>query len=450
MTSVDDVSRIHSLLVNRRSLLALGGSTLLLLAGCGDSASNRQFAGGPQTALPNRATPAGTAGSPLAVAPTAIATAMPIEQLLGGTGTESILLVRRPHDLTAIDVETGHGQEIWSNPERAIWAADADSTGTRAALLTSSATQAENWSVDFVDVGSGKSTSVPLGLQFATPEDRPDLVTGGRGGIAWLPDGSSVAVAIPSGGLWQIYPDGSQVKLVPASSARRPAEIAISADGGTLAFVDQPSGADGSGVLAGSLKARPIDPIVVLPADRSGNRYAHGVEWIPGDGRIVTIIERQELGSPQGDLFYLDPAKGIPGLAWTSPPGRETASVESFAVSSDGRLVAFLTNASRSTDRSSAVWLMQIDGPSIERFDLPERLTDTSMAFTPRGVVVAGLASAGESPGPQPVAYLINRKGKVVSLYSASAPPSPSASPVASPVSSPPSDPSPVAATPVE
>ncbi len=133
-----------------------------------------------------------------------------------------------------------------------------------------------------------------------------------------------------------------------------------------------------AGSYAGSIKAKPIDPIVVLPADRSGNRYAHDLAWIPPGGRVVTIIDREELGNPQGDLFFVDTASGRPTLAWTSPAGQETWSVESFAVSDDGAVVTFLTNPSNPESRkSSSVWMLQVDGSALERFALPVELENS-------------------------------------------------------------------------
>ena len=198
--------------------------------------------------------------------------------------------------------------------------------------------------------------------------------------MTWIGGSASVAVALPSGGLQQVFVDGSQVKLLPASAAKRPAAVAVTPDGGTIAYVDQPSGSEGSGIYAGSMKAKPIDPLVILPADRSGNRYAHEIGWIDAGGRVATVIEREELGTPQGDLFYIDTPSGRPTLAWTSPSGREVWSVASFAISDDGAVVTFLTNASNpATEKPSSVWLMQIDGERVGAFRAPCRAAGKSI-----------------------------------------------------------------------
>lgn len=249
-----------------------------------------------------------------------------------------------------------------------------------------------------------------------------------------------------------MFPDGSQVKLVRASAAKRPAAVAISADDSALAYVDQPSGSEGSGIFAGSMKAMPVDPIVVLPADRSGNRYAREIAWIPPGGRVATIVEREELGNPQGDLFFVDSHTGTPQLVWTSPPGREVASVESFAISDDGSVLAFVTNPSRpKSGKSSSLWLMQVDGPTIERFDLPLELAESQVAFSPRGAVVTGLGGQEEQSDGTGLAYLLQPSGEVTMLYQEATPgtpvASPEASPAASPAPSPVASPSPAAAT---
>jgi hypothetical protein len=432
--------------------MALAGSAVLTVAACGDESSNRQFAGGPRTPGANETISGETSPGQSVGSPTAVPTAMPVAELLATSGAATIVTVRRRHDITAIDVEEGAGIEIWSNPGRALWAAAIDPTGATVALLTSPAKSASSWAIDFVNIESGDVMTVELGNGPATPGNEPDSVAEGRGGIAWQPDSSNVAVALPTGGLWQVYPDGSQVKLVRAGVAKRPAAVAISADGGAITYVDQPSGSDGSGIWAGSMRAKPIDPIVVLPADRSGNRYAREVAWLQSGNRVATSIEREELGTPQGDLFFVDTHTGVPQLAWTSPPGRDVASVESFAISPDGRVVAFVTNPSRpGSGKPSSLWLMQIDGPTIERFDLPAELTESTIAFTPRGTVVAGLAGRHDEEEGLGVAYLLGPNGEISELYQEQPEATPEASPrataVASPIASPVGSPSPVAST---
>jgi hypothetical protein len=380
---------------------------------------------------------------------------MAVEELLAASGKQGTVIVRKPHQLTAIDVERETSTEFWSDPERSIWAAAIDPDGATAALLTSPAKSLSSWAIQFVDVATGSSTTVELGANSGTPGQQPDAVAGGIGGITWQPDGSSVAVALPSGGLWQVFPDGSQIRLIRAGVAKRPAALAISADGGEIAYVDQPSGSAGSGIFAASMNAKPIDPIEVLPADRSGNRYARGVAWLPAGMRIATIIEREELGNPQGDLFYINTHTGAPELAWTSPPGRDISSVVSFAPAPNGQVIAFVTNPGRAgSGKPSSLWLMQIDGPTIERFDLASELWESDVTFTPRGAVVTGILGHTDDQDGFGVAYLLEPNGELTQLYREEATGTPVSSPVASPYASPDASPigspSPVASTTAE
>ena len=384
--------------------------------------------------------------------PTAVPTQMPVAELMSPRGTARLSLIVHPQRLTAVDLESGDGSEIWANPDRTIWAVTSTRTGEQVALLTAPNDSATGWAVDFVGANGESFGQIELGVRRGTPGQRPDAVAGSRGGLAWIGETSSVAVALPSGGLQQVFSDGSQVRLLPASAAKRPAAVAVTQDAGTIAYVDQPSGAEGSGIYAGSMKAKPIDPIVVLPADRSGNRYAHDVAWIGSGGRIATIIEREELGNPQGDLFYVDTSSRIPTLAWTSPAGREVWSVESFALSDDGAVTAFLTNASNpDTSKPSSIWMLQVDGGAIERFELPVGLEESRLVFSPQGVAISGIVrSEDDRPGKGAV-YLVSPNGEVIVRYleTASATPvaSPEASPIASPVASPEASPSPQAVT---
>jgi len=248
-----------------------------------------------------------------------------------------------------------------------------------------------------------------------------------------------------------VFPDGSRVKVAKASVAKRPSALAISPDVTTIAFVDQPSATDGSGIFAGSMKAKPIDTIVVLPADRSGNRYARGVAWVGTTSRVATIIDREEMGTRQGDLFFLDTQTQMPRLVWTSPAGRDIASVEAFEIAPDAVVVAFVTNSARRTrDKPSSVWMAQIDGPAIERFDLPIELLAPRVAFTAQGLAITGI-DGGESRRDGLVSvYLLAPNGQVTELYREQPEASPVASPVASPLGSPVASPSPVAVTTAE
>ncbi|HET9659567.1 MAG TPA: hypothetical protein VFP05_04510 [Thermomicrobiales bacterium] len=305
--------------------------------------------------------------------------------------------------------------------------------------MTSDGNTAADWFVDFVAVEGGAIVRVPIG---SGNEHVPDSVAEGRGGIAWLPDSESVVVSMPSGGLLQVFADGSQIKLAKAADAKRPAAVALSQNGDAIAFVEQPSGSDGSGIYAGSMRAKPIDPIVVLSPDRSGNRYARGVQWIGASNRLGTIIEREELGSPQGDLFFLDVRGGTPHLAWTSPSGRDTASVETFAVSPDGMVTSFVTNPVRAeSGKMSSVWMMQTDGPSIERFDLPGIVAEPRLAFTPAGLVATGVSGRTDNEYGVAAGFLLAPNGQVELIYQQAPEATPVASPAGSPAASPPASP---------
>jgi hypothetical protein len=378
---------------------------------------------------------------------------MATRDLLAPRGQDRIGIVPRQHELVVIGADPPAGRTIWADENRALWVAASDLTSTTVAALTSDA-NATDWAVELISVEGGDVRRIPIGSS-SVQDHAPDVVAGGSGGLAWLPDSKSIVVSMPTGGLLQVFPDGSEVKLAKAVRAKRPAAVALSPDGEAIAFVEQPSGSEGSGVYAGSMLAKPIDPIVVLPPDRSGNRYARDVQWIGSSNRLATIIEREELGSPQGDLFTLDVQAGTPHLAWTSPSGRDTASVESFTVSPDGLVTAFITNPVReATGKTSSVWLMQTDGPSIERFDLPTILADSHLVFSPSGLIVTGVTGRHDEQEGFAAGFLLAPNGQIDLLYEESPAATPVASPAGSPVGSPlaspvasPASPSPEAVT---
>ncbi len=451
MAQAGRVSTSFSSRFSRRAFLASSGIATLALAACGDESSTRQFAGGPETPgddaspqVPGQAVQTGS--------PTALATQMPVAQLLSPRGNSTISVIAYPDRLVAVDLDSGESSDVWSNPGRAIWAVGSTNVGEQVALLTAPKESATGWFVDFVDADGESFVEIELGARRGTPEHRPDAVAAGRGGLAWIGETASVAVALPSGGLLQVFADGSQVGLLSASAAKRPSAVAITPDAGTIAYVDQPTGAAGSGIYAASMKAKPIDPIVVLPADRSGNRFANDLAWIGSGGRIATIIEREELGNSQGDLFYVDTASGIPTLAWTSPTGRDVWSVESFALSDDGEVVSFLTNPSNpDTHKPSSIWMMQVDGGAVERFELPVGLRESRLVFSPYGVAISGIVRPEDDQPGMGAVYLVSPSGEVLQRYleapMATPVASPEASPLASPVASPEASPSPQAVT---
>lgn len=444
--------RLHTIALrqtaSRRMVLFGCGAALLGLAGCADQASDRQFAGDPKTVEPGASSPALAIGTGEVGSPTAVPTSLPISALLAPRGTHQQVIVCQPRAAMVIEAPSGTAHTIWERSGRVIWAAALSPSSAEAALLTSAADHPIDWAVEFVDTVSPKTNVVEIGNWVANGEDYPDAVAGGTGGIAWLPDERSVVLALPTGGLFQIFPDGSQISVAKASVAKRPSALAISPDGTTIAFVDQPSAADGTGIFAGSMKAKPIDPIVVLPADRSGNRYARGVAWVGTTSRVATIIDREELGTTQGDLFFLDTQTRMPELVWTSPVGRDVASVEAFEISPDAVVTAFVTNSARRIrDKPSSVWVAQIDGPAIERFDLPVELSLPRIAFITEGLVVSGIIPGDRDGIGLATAYLLAPNGKLTALYREAPEATPVASPLASPVSSPVASPSPVEVT---
>lgn len=418
---------------------------VVTLAGCGEESNTRQFAGGPQTPRTEESPVATSASAPIG-SPTAQPTQMPVADLLAPRGTTEFIPIVQEDRLALVNVLSGSSTDVWQDEAREIWGAATDAIGTRAAVLSAPAGEVTGWSVDFLEADGSALGHVEFGVRDGTPGTRPDAVAAGRGGITWIGETDSVAVSLPSGGLQQVYTDGSRVRLLSASGAKRPAAVAVTQDAGTIAYIDQPTGSAGSGIFAGSMKAKPIDPLVVLPVDRSGNRSARDLAWVPSSNRLATVIEGKAMGSPQGDLFFIDAANGRPTLAWTSPAGRETWSVDEFAFSADGQVVTFLTNPTNpESHKPSSVWVMQVDGTALERFELPVELRESRLAFSPVGVAVAG--SVWSVPGEPPLGavYRISPQGQVLPVYEETPPATPVASPQASPASSPVASPSGVA-----
>jgi len=221
----------------RRAFLASSTLAVVALAGCGDESSTRQFAGRPQTPG-NEGSPGatGVVGSP--GSPTALPTQMPVSELLAPRGIALNIPVVQQHRISLVNISSGALIEIWADRDRTIWAAAADPTGERIAVLSSPNGEVAGWVVDFVASDGTALGHVELGNRKGTPEPKPDAVAAGLGGIAWIADTASAAVSLPTGGLQQVYADGSHVRLLSAASAKRPAAVAVTPDAGTIAFVN--------------------------------------------------------------------------------------------------------------------------------------------------------------------------------------------------------------------
>lgn len=445
---------------SRRALLGGLGATLAGLVACGDESSDRQFVGDPRTPTSSREEASPDVRTAATGSPTPMVTPLPTSQLLGARGTIDRVGLGSVHEFRIVDVQSGNSQVIWRDENRILWAAELDPTGAIAAVLSSALDSESAFAVDFIDSGTAGGVRIVVGEQLASPAAIPDAVAGGDGGIAWIADRPEVVVALPTGGLLRVQPNGSIARVADPIVAKRPGAVSITSDATTVAWVDRPLAGGGTGIFGGSFRALPIDPVTLLPADRSGNRNARGVQWVPGDSRMVTIIEGEELGRPHGDLFVVDVHTSFPELLWASPPGPERASVEAFTVAPDGLVVAFSTNSNRQgSERPTSVLIKQLDGPSIERFELPLELTDMRLTFTIEGLAVTGFEGGdGAQLGS---AWLVTPDGDIESIYqddglatpiavdegtpvaspAASPGASPNASPLASPVASPRSSP---------
>jgi len=108
--------------------------------------------------------------------------------------------------------------------------------------------------------------------------------------------------------------------------------------------------------------------------------------------------------------------------------------VESFAVSDDGVVVAFLTNPSNpATRKPSSIWIMQVDGGAVERFELPVELEASRIVFSPQGVATSGIVRTGEGGEGVGAVFLVSLNGEIDELYRESILATPMASPIASP-----------------
>lgn len=377
--------------------------------------------------------------------------ASPVDEssLFEPLGDESLIAFVSHGTLFISGPEFAQPQSIAIDERWKVWATDVSPTGDRIAALVSSSSSAAIWKVLIFEPDGSSFGEFRVVGNDATPSAPPDVVTTGSGGIDWSPDGSRLAVALPTGGIYRLSIDGTVDVMVAPRRAPRPGDVAWSLNGQAIAYTAQADGRSGFGVYVGAANALPIDPVTILRPDPTGNRSAREVTWTPGDDSILVILDRREMGGSGGDVMEIPARGGLPTVVWSSGMQFVDGGAELISLSPNGRVLSILS----STQNGDAqLVLQQFGGPTEARRGLGTPLVSGVIGWTSSGAFIAGTLPGADDGEVVPVALLVNDKGEIEPRYAVATPepvasPVPATPPAASPAASPVA--SPLPATPV-
>lgn len=359
----------------------------LLLAACGSAEQDRQFAGDPVDRPTITAVTDGPAAEPATpvAANQPAASPIPLDELLGpGDGPEQVFL---PNGTGLVVVHPGTGTaRPLVIPGDAVLAAYAPAPdGASVALLISGR---NGWSVVVLDeAGLEQARWDNLGGSAASPSALDSRA--GMGGLAWNPAGDRLVLALPTGGLFELEPGASPLRILAPARAGAPGGVAWSPTGEALAYAAPTDGRTNSAISVGSSGAYPLDPVPVLPATEAGSRTVLQLAWGAGN-RLCALIGIRGGALPGGDLFAIPVSGGVPSLVANAAAVSPAASITGFALSPSGDAVAWIVSTPTAVGGAeSVVAVRQLDGGAPFRIDLPRRSRVTGLAWSAEGLVLA-------------------------------------------------------------
>ncbi len=320
----------------------------LLVACADDSATpdDRRFANEPSTEVPEATSPAQT---PVAAAPTPLPQASP-ESLLDAPDTPRFIFILLDGSIDVIDT-------VGSEPPRRIIAPDSrgfvaiarSPVDDRVAALTMPVTETVDGRAEVVmydrqgQVLKGWPDLPSATGNIATPRSDADAVPVPAPSISWGPDVNRLLVSMGGSELVSIDIDGAaSVIPVPAPvqqvthAAWSPqddqiAMLAPNAEGSTAIWVFSP--------YVDGVSMRQVAP---PNADASNLGSVTQFAWLPdGSGLAYILSGNTGTGAAGGQLYTINLKLGIKLLVATPGRGGPAAEIVDFALSPDGRAIAY-------------------------------------------------------------------------------------------------------------
>lgn len=402
----------------------------LVLAGCADDAEDRRFANEP---IPTEDLVAQPTLPPSVIAdrqPTVAATPLTTEQLLQSAGTATHLWWRSGDSLLAVDIAGGEPVRVAELPTAGVLDWKTTPTGDRAAVLiaTDGAILARVIGLDGATVLEAKLASFASGT--------PVPAGAGHYHVAWSAAGDRLLVSLATGGILDVAADGAVRTLLNPSQARSPRSVAWSPSGEAIAYVDAGDTGSGTGLYVASVESLPVDPVMLIRPIPGSSRQIDDIAWTAGSSGIVYSLRAADANvSLGGDVFAISVTGGTPRLIGSAAATTQGGSVGAFAVSADGRAIAYAVEApSDAGVEYLGLVVRQIDGEASAEVTGTAGAQITGVTWT-----AAGPAWVAWPLGPDQEPITVARAGSdgAVSVIFQVAPPAPPATPVASPVGSP-------------
>jgi hypothetical protein len=409
-------------------------SLLLMIAACADEGDDRQFANHEETTDVPATTQPALPPTPLTdVSPPVAATPFALGAFVEPRGGARSIAIATDQQVYLFEGDSEDVRLLWESDQEQVWHAERSSSQEQTAILLSPTRSVTSWRVVVVDDDGEVVGDVQILRDSATPGADADAVAMGTGGLAWSPEGASVAVALPTGGLFEII-NGSEVQtMVPPQRAARPGALGWSPDGRALAFVNRPSDRTGSGVYLAPTGANPLDPVTLLVPDSTGNRTVGDLGWLPSGDALMLVIYRQPAPNAIGDIFRVAVRDSTPQLFASGIDVSNRASIEYFDVSTDGQILAYAVRAEEREDASWFLFLDQIAGPGLIQAEVGTGGRVTSVQWSERGPIVSVSQEYEEGRG-LPITLLgIDDEGRLDPVASIETPvdATPAASPAA-------------------
>lgn len=424
---------------------------VIVLGGCGgtDSEEDRQFANDPTqqdrptddvvpSAVPEPASP--------------VAELPPADTLLKSRGAASIvyaifkgsILVLRPDapPTEPFQIVPPTGQsflKVTSSPSGdrvaamliPIDGAGAPESSAALTIYDPEGATLQTWN-DVVTFGSSGPTPAAGG--------NPDSASGVR--MEWSPRGDQILITAGRNELVTVPLEGEPTPIPVPDGISLIEDAQWSPRGDRIALLAK--GGDGPpGVQLFTPNADPSDLRQVIPPDQGTIPFPtiEQFAWLPDGSGIVYILADERTGSPgDGQLFVLDLATGRHRLVATPGQGGPSASIVSFALSPDGKAVAYvIATPDRGAWAFHSLWVRSLRDSRALRLPVADVLEVNAIWWTSRGLLW-GQAVQTNGSGTTETFVVQAPASDPMELASmevvAAAPATPAASPAGSPAAS--------------
>ena len=387
----------------RVGLVVAMAGVCLALAGCADEATNYQFATDKRTAT--AASPTATVLSvPSTSARLPAATPLSLAEMLRPRGAPSRAYFLRDGALWSVSVDDGSARRVFvPGAGQRIEAFDHSPNGERVAIGLTSGSGGKR-TVDLVvldDSGAPERTITDLTGAL-------DVAVSAPSSVSWSPQGSPILVGLEDGGIVSVPVDrGTSTLLLAPSADHQPESATWSPTGEEFAFLDRTRSGTHAELFQASVAATPVAPRPV--GSEADGASIEQFAWMPNGQRLLFTETGGPLGGQSTDLWEIAP-DGT-GRRLVAPAGiaAPIAQITRFAVSSDGKSVAYAIDVpSGTTMVFDSLWIKDMESGTSVPVPVPRGITIRQMSWTANGLVLE-VTDTADSATPRPAGSTATR-----------------------------------------